>query len=53
MSDCGTSQEEADAGLGCYGCYWEFEDNSFTGTAKIESDYDSDVWSWRVTKHEI
>lgn len=56
MAECGITQEEADAGLGFYGCYWEFKNNSFAGfvgIAKIESDYDSDVWNWRVTKHEI
>lgn len=53
MAECGISQEEADAGLGLYGCYWGFGNGSFTGEASIEYDLGVDTWRWRVTKHEI
>ena len=53
MAECGISQEEADAGLGLYGCYWGFGNSSFTGEASIEYDLGVDTWRWRVTKHEI
>ena len=53
MAECGTTQEDADAGLGLYGCYWGFDNSSFTGEAGIEYDLGVDTWSWRITKHEI
>ena len=53
MSEYGITQEEADAGFGLYGCYWDFRNNSFTGKASIECDLGVDTWRWRVTKHEI
>ena len=36
-----------------FGCYWFFDENSFTGTATIEADYLTDKWEWRITEHNI
>lgn len=47
------TQEQIDEGKGCYGCYWEFENDDFVGSASIDSDYDGDSWSWRITEHVI
>jgi len=53
MSELGTSQEMADKGEGCYGCYWQWTENSYEGSACIDSDYDGDKWQWRITECEI
>lgn len=51
MRALGTSQEEADAGNGNYGCYFEFD--GYEGTALIEEDNGTDRWEWRVTTHVL
>lgn len=53
LKELGMTQEMIKHGNGTYGCYWTFEDKSFTGDASIESDYDADRWQWRITEHEV
>lgn len=53
MKELGTSQENADSGKGNYGCYWNFDDNTFVGDALIDCDVDADRWEWKITVHEI
>ena len=53
MKLLGTTQEEADAGSGNYGCYFISDEEQCVGSALIERDYDVDRWEWRVTTHEV
>lgn len=53
MKELGATQEESDAGYGYFGCYWYFFDGCMEGSATIDSDYDGDQWSWRITKHIV
>ncbi len=53
MKELGTSQEESDAGFGSYGCYWNFDGDSYTGDCLIDCDIDVDRWEWRITAHEV
>ena len=42
MKELGTTQEKADDGYGCYGCYWNFSEGCFCGDALIDCDCDGD-----------
>ena len=53
MRELGTSLDNSDIGADCYGCYWEFAEEQYIGTALIDSDYDGDRWEWRITSHEF
>ena len=53
MKELGANQAESDAGFGYFGCYWHFFSGRTEGSASIDSDYDGDKWSWRITKHTI
>lgn len=53
MAELGTSLDNSDIGVGCYGCYWSFAENECIGTALIDADYDGDRWEWRVTNHTV
>ena len=53
LKELDITQDMIDNGTGCYGCYWEFEDGQYYGSAVIDSDYDLDKWEWRITEHFI
>lgn len=53
LEELGTSQQEAESGLGSCGCYWMIFEDICCGDCLIDRETDGDQWQWRITSHVI